>query len=259
MNLRTKLIVGFTALCVAAAFLLPAVPQPTAYHHFADQRADFGVERFLDVASNAGFLIAGLLGLGLIIGRRVRFQFEIERWPYLVFFVGILVTAFGSAYYHLAPDNDRLFWDRLPMTIAFMALVSSQIVDRISVRAGLALLVPMLLVGLASVVYWRVTEQRGAGNVLPYAILQAYAVVVLLLLAMLQPSRYTRGSDLFWIFGWYVASKLLEHFDAQVLALAQVVSGHTLKHLAASVAGFVACYNLAHRTLKKPADQPHSG
>jgi hypothetical protein len=254
MSLRTKLIVGFTAVCVAAAFLLPAVPQPTAYHHFADQRADFGVERFLDVASNAGFLIAGLLGLGLIIGRRVRFQFESERWPYLVFFFGILATAFGSAYYHLAPDNDRLFWDRLPMTIAFMALVSSQIADRISVRAGLALLVPMLLVGLASVVYWRVTEQRGAGNVLPYAILQAYAVVVLLLLAMLQPSRYTRGSDLFWIFGWYVVSKLLEHFDAQVLALVQVVSGHTLKHLAASVAGFVACYNLAHRTLKKPGN-----
>lgn len=254
MNLRTKLIVGFTALCVAAAFLLPAVPQPTDYHHFADQRADFGVERFLDVASNAGFLVAGLLGLALVIGRRVRFQFEIERWPYLVFFVGILLTGFGSAYYHLAPDNDRLFWDRLPMTIAFMALVSSQIADRISVRTGVALLVPMLLVGVASVVYWRVTEQRGAGNVLPYAILQAYSVVVLLLLAMLQPSRYTRGSDLFWIFGWYVLSKLLEHFDAQVLALVGVVSGHTLKHLAAAAAGFVACYNLAHRTLKEPAN-----
>jgi hypothetical protein len=83
-------------------------------------------------------------------------------------------------------------------------------------------------------------------------------VVVLLLLAMLQPSRYTRGSDLFWIFGWYVLSKLLEHFDAQVLALGGVVSGHTLKHLAASAAGFVACYNLAHRTLKKPADQAPS-
>jgi hypothetical protein len=83
-------------------------------------------------------------------------------------------------------------------------------------------------------------------------------VVVLLLLAMLQPSRYTRGSDLFWIFGWYVLSKLLEHYDAQVLALVHVVSGHTLKHLSASVAGFVACYNLAHRTLKTPADQPLS-
>ena len=90
MNLRTKVIVGFTAVSVAAAFLLPAVPQPTAYHHFADQRADFGVERFLDVASNAGFLISGLLGLGLLIGRRVHFQFESERWPYRVFFFGIL-------------------------------------------------------------------------------------------------------------------------------------------------------------------------
>jgi hypothetical protein len=252
MNMLTKLLVGFTAVCVVAAFLLPAVPQPLDYHNFADQRSFFGVDHFNNVVSNIGFLAAGILGLSLLIRNRVRFEFMCERWPYLLFFFGILATAFGSTYYHLAPDNDRLFWDRLPMTIAFMALVSSQIADRISVRIGLALLVPMLLVGAASVIYWRVTEQQGAGNVLPYGILQAYSVLVLLMLAIMQPSRYTRGSDLFWIFGWYVLSKLLETFDAEVLALGHVVSGHTLKHLAASLAGFVACYKLMNRTLKKP-------
>lgn len=251
---RTWLVVCITVLAILAALLVPAMPQPVAYHDFADHREALGVHNFLDVASNVAFLVVGIAGLIVTLGRHAYFQFSIERWPYAIFFAGVLLTAAGSSYYHLTPDNETLFWDRLPMTIAFMALVASQIADRISVRAGLALLVPMLLVGLASVVYWRITEQRGAGNVLPYAILQAYSVVVLLLLAMLAPSRYTRGSDLFWIFGWYVLSKLLEHFDAEVLALGHVVSGHTLKHLAASVAGFVACYNLAHRTLKEPAD-----
>jgi hypothetical protein len=168
----------------------------------------------------------------------------------------MLLTALGSGYYHLAPDNETLFWDRLPMTIAFMGLVASQIVDRINVRAGLALLVPMLLLGAASVIYWRATERAGVGNVLPYGILQGYSVVIVLLLALLSPSRYTRGNDLYWVFGWYVLSKILETFDAQVLALGGAVSGHTLKHIAAAMAGVSVCYMLMHRTLEEPAVSP---
>jgi hypothetical protein len=248
----TAFVVAFTLAVAAAAFLLPAVPQPTDYHDFADQRGAFGIENFLDVVSNLAFLMAGLAGLVVVFSGRARFEFPGERWPYAVFFLGILLTAAGSAWYHLSPDNESLFWDRLPMTIAFMGLVASQVVDRISVRAGLVLLGPMLLVGLASVVYWIVTERMGAGNVLPYALLQGYAVIVLLLMAALLGSRYTRANDLYWIFGWYVLAKLLESLDAQVLALTHVVSGHTLKHVAAAVGGLVACRMLVRRTLVKP-------
>jgi hypothetical protein len=250
MNSSTRWIAAFTLLAIAAAFLLPAMRQPVEYHDFADLRHAYGIDNFLDVVSNLAFLIAGVMGLVLVIGGRVRFEFASERWPFVVFFLGVLLTALGSAYYHHAPDNETLFWDRLPMTIAFMALVSSQIVDRINVRAGLMLLLPMLLLGVASVVYWRATERMGAGNVLPYGILQAYSVIVLLLLARLNPSRYTRGSDIYWVFGWYVLSKFLETFDREVLAIAHFVSGHTLKHLAAAAAAFVVCYMLANRNLK---------
>jgi hypothetical protein len=236
-------------LCVVAAFVVPALPQPAAYHGLVDRRSAFGIANFGDVASNAGFLIAGLAGLAIVLGGRARFEHAQERWPWAVFFAGLVLTAFGSVYYHLAPDSARLFWDRLPMTVAFMALVSTQIVDRISVRAGVALLVPMLVVGAASVIYWRATERAGAGNVVPYAILQGYAVLILLWLALAVPSRYTRGADLLWIFGWYVLSKVLETFDEQVFQLGNIVSGHTLKHVAASMSGFVACAMLARRTL----------
>jgi len=253
MNRQTRWLVAFTLLFVAAALLLPAVPQPPDYHQFADRRQALGIDNFLDVVSNAAFLLAGAWGLFVVLGKRTRFEHPGERWPWLVFFVGIVLTAAGSTHYHLHPDNETLFWDRLPMTIAFMGLVSAQIVDRISVRAGLRLLVPLLLVGAISVVYWLFTERRGAGNVLPYALLQAYAVLVLLIMAVLNPSRYTRASDLYFIFGWYVLAKLLESFDAQVLAYHQIVSGHTLKHVAAAAAGFVACNMLIKRTLLAPA------
>ena len=252
MTMRTRSIVALTMLCIAAALLLPAVPQSLEYHHFADRRDLLGIANFLDVVSNLGFLIVGIAGLVIVFGGRARFEFRSERWPSAVFFLGALLTALGSGYYHLAPDNESLFWDRLPMTIAFMGLVSSQIVDRIHLRVGLALLVPMLLVGAASVIYWRATERAGVGNVLPYGILQGYTVLIVLLLAMLSPSRYTRSNDLYWVFGWYVLSKLLETFDAEILHLGGVVSGHTLKHVAAALAGWTVCYMLMHRTLKEP-------
>jgi len=256
LSKRIAFIVAVTLATIAAAFLLPAMPQPPDYHDFADQRGALGIDNFLDVVSNAAFLLAGIAGLVVVLSGRARFEFPAERWPWLVFFVGILLTAAGSSYYHLEPNNETLFWDRLPMTIAFMGLVSSQIVDRISVRTGLALLGPMLLVGMASVVYWIATERMGAGNVLPYALLQGYAVFVLLIMAILHPSRYTRASDLYFIFGWYVLAKLLELFDGLVLAHSHVVSGHTLKHLAAAAAGFVVCYMLTHRTLVPAAPTP---
>lgn len=246
---RNRWLIAFTALCVAAAFLAPSMPQPPAYHQFADRQSVLGIPNFWVVGSNVGFLLAGIAGLVVVFSGRARFEAANERWPWAVFFAGVLLTAFGSSYYHLAPDNDRLFWDRLPMTIAFMGLVASQVVDRISVRAGLALLAPLLAAGAAPVLYWRWTEQMGAGNVVPYGVLQAYAVIVLVLLATLERSRYTRGNDLFWIFGWYVLSKLLETFDDEIHSLAGFVGGHTLKHLAASGSAFVACYMLIHRSL----------
>jgi hypothetical protein len=246
-------VVGFTVLSVLAAFLLPAMPQPVDYHDFADERPLLGVENFLDVTTNAAFVLAGLVGLAIVLRRATVFEADRERWPYAVFFVGVVLTGLGSGYYHLVPDNERLFWDRLPMTIAFMSLLAAQVVDRIDVRAGLALLVPMLLVGAASVLYWRATERAGAGNVIPYAVLQGYAVVVLFLLAKLHPSRYTRGSDIYWVFAGYVVAKVMETFDHQLYELGYVISGHSLKHVAAAIAALVVGRMLWLRRLQPPA------
>ena len=233
-------LVAFTVLLVAAAALLPRIPQPQSYHDFADQRRWLGIPNFGDVASNLLFAVSGVWGLIFLLGRRGHEQFvdPRERWAYVFVFLGLFLTAFGSGYYHLAPDNARLVWDRLPMTLAFMGLVSAMISERVSVAVGCHLLPLLLLLGVGSVVVWWYSEIRGAGDLRFYAMLQVYAVLILPVLLLLPP-RYTRSWDFAVVFGFYLLAKLFETADRQIFSLDQhTISGHTLKHLAAGAAGF---------------------
>ncbi len=249
MNARTALLVAITLLAIALAVFLPAMPQPVAYHDFADKREAYGIENFLDVTSNLAFTLAGMAGLLAVLRPRACFASASERWPYLIFAVGVLLTGAGSCYYHLEPNNESLFWDRLPMTISFMSLIAAQIVDRVDVRTGLLALVPMLLIGVGTAVYWIVTERLGRGNVVPYGVLQAYSVIVLLKLAAMHPSRYTHGNAIYAVFVGYLLAKGFEHFDRQIFELTGVISGHTLKHVAAGLAGVPVVYMLWCRRL----------
>jgi cytochrome bd-type quinol oxidase subunit 2 len=231
----------FLILAIAvgiAALFFPRTPQPQSYHHFADQRSWFGVPNFGDVASNALFLVSGLWVLVFLCreSSQKRFIDPRERWPYLFISLGLFLTAFGSAYYHLAPDNARLVWDRLPMTIVFMPLVAAQIQERVSVKLGLWLLPVLIVIGIASVLQWRWSELHGSGDLRFYAAVQLYALLALLA-ALLLPARYDRSSDLFVVVGLYVLAKICEAADRQIFALGNLVSGHTLKHLAAGAAG----------------------
>lgn len=234
------ILLTFTATVVVATLLAPRIPQPLSYHYFADQRSWLGLPNFGDVVSNVVFAAAGVWGLIFMSGTRGRKSFvdRRERWAYIFVFLGLLLTAFGSSYYHLAPDNSRLVWDRMPMTLAFMGLVSAMISERLSVAAGFHLLPVLLLIGAGSVVWWWHTETVGAGDLRFYAAVQVYAVLVLPVLLLLPP-RYTRSGDFAVVFGFYVLAKVFETADRQILSLDQhTISGHTLKHFAAGAAGF---------------------
>ena len=240
---RLAFLIAFSVATVAAALLVPRIAQNPAYHQFADGRSWVLVANFLNVASNLPFLIVGAMGLALVanpqaLTARRLFLDGREPWPYGIFFLGVALTSFGSAYYHLAPGNDRLVWDRLPMAIAFTAFFAAIIAERISVRAGLVLLLPLLIAGVASVFYWHFTEQRGAGDLRPYALVQFYPLLAIMLMMYLYPPRYTRSLDIAGALGFYALAKLLEVLDVQIYQLAGVVSGHTLKHLAAALAPF---------------------
>jgi hypothetical protein len=233
-------LVAFTMALTAAALLLPPIPQPQPYHDFADQRAWLGIPNFLNVASNLLFALVGAWGLLFLFRKSEprRFINPRERGAYLLVFLGLLLTAFGSGFYHLAPDNARLVWDRLPMTLAFMGLVSAMIAERVGVHIGFYSLPVLLLMGVTSVALWWYGEARGAGDLRAYAAVQLYAVLVLPILLLLPP-LYTRSGDFAAVFGFYVLAKLFETEDRQIFSLDQhTVSGHTLKHLAAGAAGF---------------------
>jgi hypothetical protein len=237
---------GLTLLIITAIFVLlasavPRIPQPQSYHFFADRRELIGIPNFGDVASNLPFAIVGLWGLGFLLRSRAtqarHFLDDREIWPYLTAFFGLLLTAFGSSYYHLAPDNARLVWDRLPMTVTFMSMVAAVISERINPRFGVRLLPILLLVGLTSVLQWYWSEARGAGDLRFYAAVQAYASLVVLL-ALFLPGRYTRSSDFAFVFGFYALAKVFEYCDVSIFASLHLVSGHSLKHLAAAASGF---------------------
>lgn len=236
------MLILLTACVALVCCMMPRIPQPQSYHLFADRRSFLGIPNFGDVVSNLPFAAIGIWGLSFLLRSRSNENATVfldgrERWPYLFAFAGLLLTAFGSSYYHLAPDNARLIWDRLPMTISFMSMVAAVIAERIDVRLGIGLLPILVIVGLASVLQWYWSETRGVGDLRFYAAVQAYSALVILL-AFLFPQRYTRASDFGLVIGFYVLAKLLELFDKQVFAALHVVSGHTLKHLAAAAAGY---------------------
>jgi hypothetical protein len=214
------------------------MPQPLSYHAFADCRAFFGVPNFLNVLSNLPFLIGGAWGLALIWRGGGSFLDGREQLPYLVFFLGALLTCFGSAYYHAAPDNPRLVWDRLPMTLGFAGLVAAAIAERVDLKLGLRSLWPLLAIGVITVIYWYGTERVGRGNLVPYAAYQTWSIVaIVLLIAAFPATRYTHGGLLAWAAGWYGLAKVFETLDLQIYrSLGGTLSGHTIKHVLAAFA-----------------------
>jgi len=209
----------------------------------ADQRSLLGVPNCLNVLSNLPFTIVGLLGLVATFARGVNrmspFSDPWERWPYAALFAGVTLTTLGSSYYHLAPDNARLVWDRLPMTLGFMGLLTALLAERVSLSLGKWLFAPLLTVGAASVGYWYWSELQLAGDLRPYMLVQFGSLLLVVLLLVLYPARCPGTGYLVVGLMAYGAAKWLELVDQPIFALGQILSGHTLKHLAA--AGGVAC------------------
>jgi len=223
------------------------VPQDPGYHEFADARTVLGISNLWNVASNLPFLIVGTWGLAYVQrhGRSVCVP-ELQS-AYVVFFAGILLTAFGSGYYHLRPANEPLIWDRLPMTIGFAGLFSIIIGEFVSVRTARRILVPLLVIGVASVVYWAFTEARGSGDLRPYAVVQFLPMLLIPVILLIYEPSIGAAKYYWFMMLFYVLAKVFEFFDAAIFDAGQIVSGHTLKHLFASMTPAMLLYALTLR------------
>src|SRR4030095_9234881 len=244
MEQRTAvgLIGGLTVLAVGVALFVPPIPQDPAYHHLTDTRTFLGIPTAVNVLSNAAFVLVGALGLRFVLAPgaapSAAFQDPRERWPYVVVCGGLLLTGFGSAYYHWEPSNARLAWDRLPLAITVMGLLDATIADRFGVRPALRILGPLVVLAVVSVGSWHVTEQRGVGDLRLYALVQFYPIVAVPLLLWLLPPPYTPRGGLLAAAVTYALAKVPELLDGWFFSVIGLVSGHTLKHLLAALAGY---------------------
>jgi hypothetical protein len=235
-NSRTPeaLLLAAGLVMVLVAWIAPPLAQSPHYHDFADQRTWLSIPCALDVLSNLPFALFALAGLRQL--RRLPPQ-ALSRTQYqlaALFFAGLLLTAICSSIYHWRPDDAGLALDRAGMAVAFAGLLGLGVAGRISERAGLLTAMAVLLFGPLSVWVW-----AQSGNVLPWALLQFGGMVLLLVLAWAPPRR--GALDVRWglLILIYALAKLLELGDRQVFEFSgHLVSGHSLKHLAAALAAW---------------------
>ena len=235
------MLVVAVVVAIVAVYMQPRIPQQPDYHVMADQRPCLGTANCLNVLSNLPFAIVGIAGLVTILRSRAtdRFAESWERWPYVALFAGVASTAVGSSYYHLAPDNARLVWDRLPMTLGFMGLFTALLAERVSLTAARSLLLPAIGLGAVSVLHWYWTELQGAGDLRLYALVQFGSLLLIAVLLALYRSRYDGTRYVVCGLALYAAAKIFELEDRPIYSAVGIVSGHTLKHLVAALA--VAC------------------
>lgn len=253
MTRRDIAVLAAITLVVIAVFVLVApIPQDPAYHAFADRRTLFGVANFWNVVTNLPFLVVGAWGVAYIMRHGREVCLPGLELAYIVFFSGVFLTALGSAYYHLAPANEPLAWDRLPMTIGFAGLFAVIVGEYVLPRAGRLLVIPLLLVGIVSVEYWIWTESRGLGDLRLYALVQFLPMLLVpFILALYTPA--IGSSRYFWaMLVFYVLSKVVEYLDVVIFTAGGLISGHSLKHLFAAAATGMVLLALVRRRPPAP-------
>ena len=241
---REWALAGVSMALLALAFAVEPIPQDLAYHRFADARMLFGIPNFQNVSSNAAFLVVGVAGM--VVCARMAGEGAKVAWG-ILFFGGALVSA-GSAYYHWAPNNASLVWDRLPMTVGFMGLFVALLAEHISAKLERLLLAPALALGAFSVAWWHYTDDLRL-----YAWVQFMPLAVIALLVAMFRARYTHRRYLVYGLACYLLAKVAEALDRPIYEYTQhALSGHSLKHLLAALALFFVYLMLRKRTVLPP-------
>ncbi len=227
------------ALAAAAMLVHGPIAQLDHYHEFADTRSLFAIPNAADVLSNVGFALAGLWGFWALRSRGSALLTDPALRGYSLFFAALLLTSLGSSFYHLAPDNQRLLWDRLPIALACAGLLAAVHAETRDPQQPPWVPITLVAIAIASVFWWSVTESRGAGDLRPYLLLQGAPLVLVPLWQQLgkapRASRIAFGIAIVL----YAVAKAAEVADRTLFDALGFVSGHTLKHLLAVAAGAV--------------------
>ena len=240
------------AIVVLLMLLHGPIAQPAHYHEFADDSLWVSIPHAADVLSNVGFAVAALWGALRLWPQRNHPAIRAGWLGYGVFLISLLLTSFGSTYYHLAPDDWRLVWDRLPIALACAGLlvgVRAQLVPRANVNVEV---IALAAFAAASVAWWYLGQQMSSGDLRPYLMLQ---IAPLVLIPLWQTAHGASRADRVW-FGFalvlYVLAKIAELHDHEIHAMLGWITGHTIKHVLASVAAWLLVARLIRSTSEVP-------
>lgn len=236
-----------TVLACVLLLLHGAIAQPAHYHQFADQSVMWDMPHAADVLSNLGFAVIALCGLLVLWPHRASAALK-AGWPgYQLFLVGLLLTALGSVFYHLAPDNFRLIWDRVPIALACAGLLAAVRAETHAPANGRRDALWLALLAAASVGWWYASLLWGTEDLRAYLLLQG---LPLLLIPMWQSIYRSAAADrcMFALaLLLYIAAKAAEMHDVAIYEALGWISGHTLKHLLATLAAGTLVLRLVQR------------
>lgn len=251
LNVQEFGLLLFAGLMCLIAIVAPNIHQPDSYHAFADQRTLLCIPCALDVLSNLPFAIAGLVGLVLLRQKKaIQNQSQTLHDMLMLFFYGLVITSVCSSVYHLNPNNQFLWLDRMGMTVSFAGILGVAVTSRISNRAGRATAYTVLIAAPITLWIWQTVD-----NLTPWCMMQLGGTLLILILAFIPSKQNQIKIPLIPIALWYALAKLFETFDQQIFAFTTgIVSGHSLKHVIAAMAAapiLMMLYRL--RSLSKPS------
>ena len=230
------LIGGLTIGAIVGVFLLPPIAQDPLFHKFADTRTIFTIPNFYNVISNLPFLVLGIVGFYAFFKNN---KLSSTSFAILTLFIGVTGIGMGSAYYHLNPTNATLVWDRIPMTVTFMSFFAIIIGHYINERWSFILLLPMLAIGVLSVLTWYYGELNGQGDLRLYALVQFFPMLAIPLIIFIYPTPRIMRIEIIGTIILYAIAKFFEHKDVVIFNAGSILSGHTIKHLFAAAAVFL--------------------
>ena len=250
INPRIFLLLLSLVLSTLVFILVPHVSQDLKYHNFVDQIRIVGIPHFWNVVTNIPFLVVGIKGFFKIQKQDLTGMLPELFKVYLAFFMGLVLIGLGSGFYHLNPSNASLVGDRIAITITFMAFLVLIIGESISTKTASRLLFPLIFLGLASVIYWNITENLGIEDLRFYALVQFLPMLLIPLMLLCYGSCLSGSRWIFAIIMVYGIAKIAEFYDQQIYDLIGF-SGHSLKHIIAAFGAFLFLKGLEVRKLMK--------
>ncbi|XP_073116655.1 uncharacterized protein [Elaeis guineensis] len=244
---RVRVWGGALLLFVFVMVATPRIPHSPALHLFADMRNFLGVPNTLNVLTSFPFLLIGVPGLVLCLsGSCFGISLKGEVWGWALYYAGAAAAAFGSAYYHLKPDDERVIWDRLPMMISASSVLSNLLIERYDERMGITCLFSLLMLVLVSIACERTFDDLRLCMMFYFVPCVAIPAMVFLF-----PPKYTHSKYWFWATGFYLLARFVAIADKRVYSVTRyAISGHSLEHLCLAMVPMMLTLMLWFRNIK---------